>query len=369
MKWHGGLIVTVALILVTGSAFALAQDGSATPAKTKPDAPKPAADAPAKPKPVPLAVEKLYDVPPLASVQWIGPPVDIDALYGQAVIMVFVESWCPTCNEWAPTISRQVQAAAKKGPVTLIYLGVDMNKRQMQAYAKSKGLEGETLGVVSKQFVQLCGFKSSLWSTLIVGGDAGHRLTGMFGTYITGTKMQSFLASRLPALYEDRAPLVAKPISAALKRVDQMTRLGRYGAAIGALKKMGDKGAATMKKVLDRGKTMYEAARSYETAEPFLAYRLATAVAREFKSTDFGPDAKKLARKLKNSAQVRREISADKALVKIEQIAAKKPDSPTIGALLGQVGSKYPKCRGGRIARRTLGLEVERGGIPKATKR
>lgn len=369
MRRHSGLIVTIALTLVTGSAFALAQDNTAPSAKTAPGATTPAADVPAKPKPVPLPVEKRYDVPPLANVQWIGAPVDLDALYGQAVILVFVESWCPVCNEWSPTISRQVQAAAAKNPVTLIYLGVGMNTRQMQAYAKSKGLKGETMGVVSKQFVKLCGLKSSLWSALIVGGDGGHRFTGSYGMYVTGTNKKSSIAGYLPAFCEERPPLIDKPDSAALKRVDQMTRLGRYGAALGALKKMGAKGEEAKKKVLDRGKTMYEAARSYEADEPYLAYRLAAAVAREFKSADFGPEARKLARKLKTHAQVRREISADKALVKIEQIAAKKPDSPTIGALLGQVGSKYPTCRSGRIARRTLGLDVPRGGIPKPTKR
>jgi len=326
----------------------------------------PAVPAEAIPEP-PCPVKEVCDLPPLATVDWIGPRVNVDALYGQAILLVFVESWCPKCNAWAPDMARQVQEAAAKQPATVIYLGVGMTRTAMQSYMKQMKLEGHAAAVVPKVVAWEVGLAATLWDVVVIDGKGRRAKRGSFGTYrktAAGKNLGSSYALDMPKYCEGSTLIVEAPDSALLKKADLAVRLGLYGKALPLLDKAGDAGAAARARLVARGKWMLTSAKAYERTDPYMAYRLAGVVAREFKTVPFAAEAKTMVTGLAKDKKVRREKVADMALVKILAMASRNTDEQRIKTSLAQVAARYADCRGGRIAMRALGRPSDRDVNP-----
>jgi len=346
-------------------------------APTAPSAPADKADAPATPAASgapaeavpepPCPVKEVCDLPPLATVNWIGPRVDLDALFGQAILLVFVESWCPKCNEWAPDMAKQVQEAAAKQPATIIYLGVGMAKAEMQSYMERMKLEGHAAGVVPKVVAWEVGLARTLWNVVVIDTKGRRVVRGTFGTYrktSAGKMLGNKFALDMPRYCEGSAPIVEAPESPVLKKADLAVRLGLYGTALALLEKAGDAGAEARSRLAARGQKMFDAARAYEASDPYMAYRLATVAAREFKSAPFAAEARTMALRLAKDKQVRREKTADGALVKILAMASGRADDEAVKGALAQVAGRFADCRGGRVAMRALGRPSDRDVNP-----
>lgn len=327
--------------------------GTESPKAAKPDAkPATAADKPAEP---PCPAEEVCDLPPPQTIDWISAPVDLDALYGQGVLIVFGETWCPVCNKWVGKFAKQVMEEAESRPVTVIFLGVDVAKADFESYLKSHGIEPHASGVVSKLVARQFGFEDTLWRILILDPKGKRLHKGQFGMYRNmPSGDRSAYACDMAKYCEGSEPIVAKSDSPAMKQVGALVRTAQFGKALALLEKAGDEGAETKARLLARGRKILDAALAYKASDAYLAGRLATSVAREFKSAPFGEEAKKLAAELSTEARLRREKLSERALLRLVDMAKRRGTEATIQGGLERLAQDYPDCRAGRLALRAL---------------
>lgn len=319
----------------------------------------------APPKP-PCPPEQVCDMPPLACVDWIGPPVDLDALYGQAVLLIFVESWCPKCNEWVDKRAREVQDAAMRQPATIIYLGVGMNKGDLQRYMKQMKLEGHAAGIVDKTFAATCGLRSTLWNIVVIDAKGRRAARGSFSNYQTRNNVPigSTYANEMPKYCDGSALVVEKPDTPDLQKADLAVRLGKYDTAAALLKKAGDVGAAALVRLEERAQRTLDAARAYQASDSYLAWRLANALSRQYKSSPLAAEARVLAGKLAGDAAVRNGKAADTAVARVLAMTKKPGQEGAAVTMFAQVGMKFSDCRGGRVALRAIGQSTDRDKEP-----
>ncbi|MBN2584168.1 MAG: redoxin family protein [Planctomycetes bacterium] len=342
----------------------------ATPAPTEPAKDEPKETKPADEKQTqksqeapepPVAASKLNDFPSLLdAVEWMTPPVDLDRLYGQTVVVVFVETWCPTCNGSAPDYCRLLQVAAERKPVTIIYLGVGLSKPGFQQYMRSKGLNGHAAGVVSPTVAREFGFGETLWRAVVINPLGQRVFSGQFFTYYPkADKKVPVISTDLADYCGDAEPIVEPPVSSKLGKVDQAIRVGQLGAALKALARMGDEGKKTHERLLAHGEKLYNVAWSYEKAEPYLAYRLAVVVAEEYKGEAVADKAAALAKRLEQDKLVQLGKSGDKKLSQLNAKAVRQPNPNQIDAGFKFLTEQYRDCRAGRVAMTALTTPLE----------
>jgi len=312
----------------------------------------------AKPEP-PVPADQLYDMPPLAGVDWIGPPVDLDTLYGQAVVVVFVETWCGMCNGWAPPYCRELASAAAEQPVTIIYLGVGVSKASFKQYLNKFNIKGHAAGVTTKTLVREFGFAKTLWRSVVVNPRGERVYASSFGRYYAKPEGKRHVISTNLAEYcAGATAVVAEGGGSRMKKVDLAVRLGQYGAALKALGRAGEKGQSTRERLLKRGREMLRAARAYEDSDPYLSYRLAGVVAREFKGEDMAATAAELATRLSKSKAVLGGKAGDRKLVQLNNKAKRQPNVEAIDKAFWQMARRYKDYRAGRLARQALTMPL-----------
>ena len=325
----------------------------------------PSASPAAPPKP-PCPAEKVCDMPPLACVDWIGRPVDLDALYGQTVMLIFVESWCPKCNEWVDKRAREVQDAAMRQPATILYLGVGMAKGDLQRYMAQMKLKGHAAGVVNKTFAATCGLRSTLWNIVVIDAKGRRAARGSFGNYQTRNNVPigSTYANDMPKYCEGAKLIVEKPDTPNLQKADLAVRLGKYDTAAALLRKAGDAGAEALARLEERARQTLAAAKAYQASDPYLAWRLANALARGYKSSPVTAEARALAGKLAGDAAVRSGKQADTAVARVLEMSKKPGQAEAAVTMFAQVGMRFSDSRGGRVALRALGQSTDRDREP-----
>ena len=328
------------------------EDSSATGAtKTEEEA--------AKPEP-PVPADQLYDMPPLAGVDWIGPPVDLDTLYGQALVVVFVETWCGICNGWAPPYSRQLASAAAEQPATIVYLGVGVSKAGFKQYLNKYNIKGHAAGVTTKTLAREFGFANTLWQSVVVSPLGQRVYADSFGRYYAKPEGKLHVISTNLAKYcAGATAVVTGGGSSRMKKVDLAVRLGQYGAALKALGKAGEEGRSTREQLLKRGREMLRAARAYEDSAPYLSYRLAGVVAREFKGEEMAKTAAELATKLSKNKAVLGAKAGDRKLVQLNNKAKRQPNPKAIDTAFQQIARRYKDYRAGRLARQAITMPLE----------
>jgi hypothetical protein len=332
------------------------------------DAPPAAAaetEKPQEPAPPPIPAEKVYDLPPTAGIEWIGAPADLDALYGQPVVLAFVETWCPICNGWAPGYARQVKEVADKLGATLIYVGMDVSKAQFESYLKKYSIEYHAAGVAPKALGREFGFKETLWTVVAINARGERTHAGQYGMFYTSDKSKSALALELPRYFGETKPLVEPGEDANLKKADLAARLGLYDAALKLAAKGGDPGTQARDRLLARGREVFQAARSYESADAYLSWRLARLAAREFKGQDFAKEAAALEARLAGAPAVRQGKAGDAALAKLMDLCKQsRADDAAAIDMWGQIVEKCRETRAGRVAMRALGQPSDRERAP-----
>jgi len=333
--------------------------GGAAPSGAAAEGEKP--QEPAAPAPPPVPADKVYDVPPLAGVDWIGAPADLDSLYGQPVVLAFVETWCPICNGWAPGHAAQVKEAADKLGATVVYLGMDVSKPAFDSYLKKYKIEYHAAGVAPKALGREFGFDKTLWRVVVLNGRGERTHAGHFGTYIEGSPGKSGLAHDLPRHCGDSKPLVEPGADANLKKADLAARLGLYDAAMKLTAAGGDAAAKAKDSLLARGREIFQAARAYESSDAHLSWRLARLAAREFKSQDFGKEAAALEAKLAKAEAVRQGQAGDAALARFMDLCKQhRLDEKGATDSLTQIAGKCRDTRAGRVAMRAIGQPSDR---------
>lgn len=358
-------MVLVAVWLLVALPAVRADDdplGPPTEKQTEKPAQKPADSSPAEsPRPEPpVPAELLYDMPPLAGVDWISPPVNLDALYGQTLVVVFVETWCGICNGWAPPYSRQLASAAAEQPVTIIYLGVDVSKVGFKQYLNKYNIKGHAAGVTTKTLAREFGFANTLWQSVVVNPRGERVYADSFGRYYAKPEgKRHVISTKLAEYCAGATAVVTGGGSSRMKKVDLAVRLGHYGAALKALKKAGEKGQETRQRLLKRGQEILQAARAYEDSAPYLSYRLAGVVAREFKREDMAATATELVARLSKNKTVLSGKAGDRKLVQLNNKARRQPNPKAIDKAFQMVARRYKNCRAGRVAKQALMMPLD----------
>ena len=354
------VLVAVWLLVALPAAWADDAPAGGEPSGTSAEKPE------AKPEP-PVPADKLCDLPPLAGVDWIGPPVDLDALYGQAVVVVFVETWCGICNGWAPPFARELASAAAEQPVTIVYLGVDVSKAGFKQYLDKYNIKGHAAGVAPKTLAREFGFANTLWRSVVVN-PRGERVYGdSFGRYYAKPEGKRHVISENLAEYCSGATAVVTDggSGSKMKKVDLAIRLGQYGAALKALGQAGEEAQGARERLLKRGREMLRAARAYEGSDPYLSYRLAGVVASEFKGEDMAAAAAELVTRLSKNKAVLGAKAGDRKLVELNNKAKKEPDPNAIDRAFQQIAKRYKDCRAGRIAAQAMARPLDTEFNPK----
>lgn len=83
-------------------------------------------------------------VPPLSLAMLDGPPVALESLRGQVVLLDFWATWCPPCVESMPVVERVGRELAPRGVVALAVNRDDAPKREelIRRFLTRHGLEG-----------------------------------------------------------------------------------------------------------------------------------------------------------------------------------------------------------------------------------
>lgn len=119
-----------------------------------------------------------------------GPFPVMSRLRGKAVLVIFFQSWCPKCNEWAPKLIRQVQEAHGNNRAVLTLAIKTDGGRLADAmnYLSAKGADLRKwrvgIDVNATYYKQLTG-SNKLWGYVVVGGDGNIARHGQASSHWT----------------------------------------------------------------------------------------------------------------------------------------------------------------------------------------
>lgn len=116
-----------------------------------------------------------------------GPKISVAQLKGKAVLVVFFQSWCGICNEWAPKLIEQVEEEhGNNRSVVLVAIKTDGGGVPAAAeYLKGKGADLSKWCIASDEgaaFHKQVTGKDELWTYALVGADGNIVEQGKAGT-------------------------------------------------------------------------------------------------------------------------------------------------------------------------------------------
>lgn len=200
----------------------------------------------------------------LASVLYAGDPVpdfgksvaaqrgdplpSLANLRGKVVVLVFFQSWCPVCNNWAPELLTQLEESYGSDPrVVLVGVKTDGDASGGKTYLADKGAKLDRWLVIgdaeATYYKRLLG-TDALWHYAVIAPDGSLAESGKAGTYFNegGARKRFVLpAAGLGTKYGSAVePVLRGTYPEALARAVRLAEAGCPREAIAAAAASGD---------------------------------------------------------------------------------------------------------------------------------
>lgn len=296
-------------------------------------------------------------LPSLASVEWDGPGTSLEALEGKTAVVITYVSWCPICNEWAPTMLDQVKRAVGDKPAVIMAISTDTPNPKGKNFLAAKGLVGPNiLYGYDPTIAKRAGFTNEFWNYIVVGPDGKTAFSGNAGMqYIQQDKKTFSVATRLERHAFGEFAYVDAKQSPALQKATWAMELG-YALSDGQSKTL-RKGmtkdeietlTALQAKFVEDQAERFRKLTTGDTAAKLAAYDRANAIVVTFKGTEAAKEAKQFITDCNKDPALKMEFAAKKLYEQAELAARRTPDR--LPEFLGQVAQKYPDTVYGKKA-------------------
>lgn len=292
------------------------------------------------------------------------PAFTVGAMRGKVVLMLFIQSWCPICNEWAPDLVGQLDQAYGSDPsVVLVAIKTDGDAEGGRTYLAEKGANPDRWLVASDAggayATSLLG-KDELWQFAVLRPDGSLADSGKAGRYSpAGGKRTFVLASAQlgSALGKEVKPLLAGSYPTLVRAV-RLAEAGCLGAALAAAQASRDPQAKAFRaEVLTAAAARVDtlAATVGDAAAPdrFPAFQALRALATQLTGRDPGRAAAKAVAEARKDKAIRRECDAERAWADMQARLAKLPPekrADALAAALPRFAETFADTVHGRLA-------------------
>jgi len=281
------------------------------------------------------------------------PAVNLATLRGKVAILVFFQSWCPVCNEWAPGFVQQMEEAYGSDPrVVLVAVKTDGDAAGGKDFLKGKGANLDRWLVLSDTdaayVTRLLG-KDELWQYAVIRPDGSLAESGKAGSYFPNGGKKDFV---LPdknfgsALGAQVRPFLAGTYPEALTRAVRLAEANLPVEAITAAAASGDAQAKAFRdEVLATLGERIEAqaailADSAQTADArMIAYEDLARQAQALKGSEPGKVAAKAVSEAGKDKALKGELAALKAWTAMQAKLAQVPADQAKAA----IADAYPR--------------------------
>ncbi len=268
-----------------------------------------------------------------------GPFPVMSRLRGKAVLVIFFQSWCPKCNEWAPDLIGQVQEAygSNHAVVTLAIKTDGGRLSDARNYLIGKGGDlrkwrvGTDAGAT--YYKQLTG-SNNLWGYVLVGPDGDIVSRGEAGSqYISGRDKGKFvLATKTPLKKCGKLTTVLpadRQYPSSLNGIVQYAEMGYLGKALslatsaargsrdrqGAKKLKEDILAAIEGRIKGQVDILKDETKDWGAR--YEAHKALTAIVKGLRTVPAAREARALLAKIRTDRAFRKEKSAEAAYVRV----------------------------------------------------
>ena len=268
----------------------------------------------------------------LDSVAWIGPGVSLADLRGKSVVVLTYVTWCPLCNEWSPEMFRQVREAAAGQPAVVVAVCTDAPTVPGPRYVSEHGLVGRNIvHAYDGRMDEKLGLKDSqLFNALVLGPDGSVVWQGASGRHYPqgdGSRKYAVAEKLREAAPGGKFTIVSPDMPADVQAVLWPMEMGRI-VPDRDLTRAKRSLSAGSRAALDRAVESFVARQwsqiedlsAGEIPQQMTAYAKADLLAKAYRTTEEGRQARSLVGQLNRDTQFKREIAARRTY---EQILAK----------------------------------------------
>ncbi len=296
----------------------------------------------------------------------------LEAMRGKAVLIVFFQSWCPICNQWAGDMFSKITAEFQDHPeIVLIALKTDGGSvREALDYLEGKldpdrWLVGtDTNATYARQATGVDRLYRYVWIT--PDGEIGE--TAKAGSFVTGSNPKQYWATRKAAKEEFVAPArplldPAKALPDALAPAVRLAEQGLYASALRELMPLAGQADLTEAATTLRN-AIAEAVRasvdrhgaavaSTDDANRYFSYLALLEIESRFPNSPFAAAARQASSLHASSEWVKREEEAQRSYESLMRRASRADDNRAVERVtqsLREFGSAHSDTAFGRIA-------------------
>lgn len=301
-------------------------------------------------------------------------PMSIERLKGKAVVVMFFQSWCPKCNEWAPKLITQVQEAhgTNRGVVLLAIKTDGGSINDAKAYLKDKQatLSKWIVGTDrdAEYYKEVTG-KNELWQYALVDTTGTIAGQGQSGAYFTsGPDTGKFMLACSGTIAPCGKPRTVLPAAKQYPAsLDEIVRCAELGALSDALKrctaamaKSKEQAALTdlKKDILGAAESVIVANRAIlddatqEWGARYDAYKALDPLPAELQTYPSVKEVRAFVQKMARDPAILKEKAAETAYLKAKEKLKKAStrDKPNVLKELSAIGKKYSDTQYGKLA-------------------
>ena len=296
--------------------------------------------------------------PSLGNVVWASQGTTFEALEGKTVVVLTYVTWCPKCNVWSGDMMKQLKKSAADKPIVILALSTDTPPYKAMDYMTQRDFTGPNIlhgydPAIARQFK----FDNEFFNFVVVGPDGKVAHSGNAGAYFKQASGNEYTPAHCVNQLSElgKFKFLTDEMSANLKSLIFPMELGVYPPAseINKLKRSlpeKDRSAfeKTLENFLDDRLAEVKRQASGEVADKLAAIDAATFLSTNFKTTDQGKEAKKLAADLSKDKELKKELAAKRLY---EQCLAKAGgDTARQAELLRGVAKKFPGTHYAQLA-------------------
>ena len=296
--------------------------------------------------------------PSLGNVIWASQGTNFEALEGKTVVVLTYVTWCPKCNVWSGDMMKQLKKSVEDKPIVILALSTDTPPEKAMGYMTQRDFTGPNIlhgydPAIAQQFK----FDNEFFNFVVIGPDGKVAHSGNAGAYFKQASGNDYTPGHCVNQLTElgKFKFVTDEMSANLKSLIFPMELGVYPAAaeITKLKRSlseKDRTAfeSTLENFLDERLAEVKRQSSGEVADKLAAIDSATFLSTNFKTTDQGKEAKKLATDLSKDKDLKKELAAKRLY---EQCLVKAAGNPARQAeLLRGVAKKFPGTHYAQLA-------------------
>ncbi|PCJ59717.1 MAG: hypothetical protein COA79_09945 [Planctomycetota bacterium] len=291
-----------------------------------------------------------------------SPQISLNQLKGKAVLLVFFQSWCPSCNKWSGKMFKKIETAHGDNPNVVLFAiktdgggtsGAEAYLKERKVNFKKWFIGTDKLGAYS----QLFNTKKSLYGGVEVSPDGSYRKIS--DTSMAGRNFENIYGDQLKRILPEKKYI---PELSGVVRNAEMSLFKLSLLECNKLsknKKIRDEAKALKKDILEAASNKVKGLLielNDDTQENrFISFMSLRSIAIELKGTASSKEAIKGLKIAKSAPFFKKELKAEKVYLSILSKASRmkrRKREEVLRATFPKFAEKYPDTYYGKLASR-----------------